>query len=257
MADLTNQFFDINKLPKDWGILLFPISMARIANAQSPEKCLDYVRIFNPNKIVAPTIGLNFLYSESLYLEYDMQAGLENYHRQRYSYIQEVEKHKFGMKAIVKKFTTTEFQIPGAIDFMSWDQAIVNTKSFATRMGQLRKIFQDDQEFQKYLKDDCDSFGKEMSEAQINFFLEEHLLCYLISRGEVSFHNNHVQDRQQWILWCYPGKPPKALIYLHQLNPFKLNWDENKYQTCAQYDLLEQKLYDCANIDLSKYSLEK
>jgi hypothetical protein len=141
MTDLTNKFFDINKLPAEWGILLFPISMSRIANAQNPKNCLEYVQIFNPDKIVSPTIGLNFLYSESLYLDCDAQNGLEDYHRQRYSYIQEVEKHKFGMKAIIKKLTTTEFQIPWAIDFMSWDQAIVNTKSFATRMGQLKKFF--------------------------------------------------------------------------------------------------------------------
>jgi hypothetical protein len=36
MADLTNQFFDIKKLPAEWGILLFPISISRIANAQNP-----------------------------------------------------------------------------------------------------------------------------------------------------------------------------------------------------------------------------
>jgi hypothetical protein len=32
--DLTNQFFDINRLPKGWGNIIFPISMNRILKDQ-------------------------------------------------------------------------------------------------------------------------------------------------------------------------------------------------------------------------------
>src|SRR5690606_16622000 len=108
--------------------------------------------------------------------------------------------------------------------------------------------------FQKYLKEDCLNEGKSFDEAQALFYLEEHLLVYLMAKGEVSFHNNHVQNRQRWLLWCYPGKPPKALIYLFQLNPFKLSWKENDYQSCVQYDFLEQKLYDVDLIDLEQWA---
>ncbi|MCC6639352.1 hypothetical protein IT409_02225 [Candidatus Falkowbacteria bacterium] len=256
MDDLTNKFFDINKLPAEWGIILFPISMSRIANSQSPDACLEYIRKISPSKILAPTIGLNFLYGDSLYLDnFIAENTSEDAHKKRMIYMQEVEKHKFGMLNLIDKLKTTEFQIPWAVDFMSWSQALINTKSYATRYGQLKKIYEKDKLFQKYLKDDVENSGRIYNEAQINFFLEEHLLCYLISRGEVSFHNNHVRDQQKWILWCYPGKPPKALIYLHQLNPFKLSWKENKFETAAQYDLLEKKLYDTKNIDLETYSL--
>lgn len=37
--DLTNRFFDIKQL-KDWGILLFPISLSRIDNSQNPTKII-------------------------------------------------------------------------------------------------------------------------------------------------------------------------------------------------------------------------
>ncbi|MBM3204777.1 hypothetical protein FJZ48_02235, partial [Candidatus Uhrbacteria bacterium] len=40
----TNQFFDINKLPKEEGILFLGISMNRIGNSQSPEKYFEYLQ---------------------------------------------------------------------------------------------------------------------------------------------------------------------------------------------------------------------
>lgn len=251
-----NVFYDINKLPSDWGILIFPISLSLTANTQYPDNCLEYIRKISPTKVVSPTIGLNFLYSETLYL--DNYASLHrnrDIHKQRLIYIQEMEKHKNRMLHIIRKLQTTEFQIPWAVDFMSWNQAIINTKSFATRFGKVKKLYQNDNLFKKYLQEDLLRSGREENDANVNFFLEEHLLCYLTSRGEVGFHNNHVQNRQRWLLWCYPGKPPKALVYLHQLNPFGLHWDENRYQTVAQYDLLEMKLYETANIDLDTYDL--
>ena len=54
--NLTNQFFDINKLPAEEGILVFPISMSRISNSQSTKKCWAYMKIFSPEKIIKPQV---------------------------------------------------------------------------------------------------------------------------------------------------------------------------------------------------------
>lgn len=78
---------------------------------------------------------------------------------------------------------------------------------------------------------------------------------YLLLKGQMRFHNNHVLGRESWILLCYPGRPPKAFIYLMQLNPYKLKWDSNPYHQ-GQYNLEENKFYDAQWIDLETYSLK-
>jgi len=39
---LKNKFFDINKLPTTEGIFFLGISMSRIGNEQSAQKCFEY-----------------------------------------------------------------------------------------------------------------------------------------------------------------------------------------------------------------------
>jgi hypothetical protein len=39
----SQTFFDINKFPKEEGLLLFPISLSRIGNAQTAENCFLYM----------------------------------------------------------------------------------------------------------------------------------------------------------------------------------------------------------------------
>ena len=251
MNTINDDLHGINKLPNKWGMLIFPISMARIANAQSPDACLEYIRIFNPDKIAAPTIGLNLIYTESLYTTHEFMSSGGNLALVRNKFLKEAQSHKNRMKKIIDGLSTTEFQIPSSVNYQSWDNALLNSKAFPERLGQLKKIYQEDVLFQKYLAEDCVSNEREVTEAQVDFFLEEHLLTYLIQKGECYFHNNHVLGREEWILWCYPGASPKALTYLFQLNPFKLDNPKNKYQHCTQYDLTTEKLHDSSKITLS------
>jgi len=66
--DLTNKFFDINKLPAEPGILVFPISMSLIGNKQSHQKCFEYMSHFSSDRISLSEVGLNFIYTETLYM---------------------------------------------------------------------------------------------------------------------------------------------------------------------------------------------
>jgi hypothetical protein len=63
-------FYDINKLPKDYGILVFPISISRThaGTGQSAEECLKYIEYFSPKKISEPKVGLNIIYGDYLYM---------------------------------------------------------------------------------------------------------------------------------------------------------------------------------------------
>ena len=74
--NLINQFFDINKLPPEEGILVFPISMSRISNSQNAKNCWEYMKIFSPDKIIKPIVGLNFIYGDYLYFNSDEKASI-------------------------------------------------------------------------------------------------------------------------------------------------------------------------------------
>ncbi len=87
----------------------------------------------------------------------------------------------------------------------------------------------------------------------VKFFLEEILTQYLITKNKVYLPNDFVQNGQKWILMAYPGHPLKGVIYLYQLNPFDLHWDENPYEN-SFYDLEEKKLIEYERVDLETYN---
>ena len=71
MAEIT--YFDFNKFPKNWGIIVMPISMSRIGNTQSPQACIEALDLFL-KKIDVNKVGANFLYSEGLYMNLENPA---------------------------------------------------------------------------------------------------------------------------------------------------------------------------------------
>src|SRR3989344_9643254 len=96
--NLTNKFFDVNKLPSEEGILVFPISMSRISNTQSAKKCWEYLKIFSPEKIIKPLVGLNVIYSDYLYFNSDEKASdLKN------KFMSLILSHKNEMLKIISK----------------------------------------------------------------------------------------------------------------------------------------------------------
>jgi hypothetical protein len=75
MNDLpANTFFDINKLPPEKGLLLFGLSMNKLQKRQDAEHCLEDIKHLATDKISKPTVGLNFIYSDFLYLYSDKPA---------------------------------------------------------------------------------------------------------------------------------------------------------------------------------------
>lgn len=251
MNEKKRQFFDINKLPKDYGILFFPISISRAENnnGQTPEQCFDYLSHFSPKKISAPKIGLNMIYGDFLYMHSrDSASSLKA------KFMSIVLKHKNGFQKIIKKHWN-ELQIQHAFAFQVWNQLYLDYKDrdFALDFANIKKIYQQDEYFQKLVRDDAIFCNREINDEQLNFFLEEHLMFYLISKKRVSLSNEYVQGREQWILYCYPGVPLKGQIYLYQKNFFKLSAPENIYENCA-YDLQSKLLVDLTKIDLDTYN---
>jgi hypothetical protein len=198
---MDGKYFDINKLPRDWGILVFPISMSRIGNAQSPEACVEVLRQFLP-KIEANKVGANFIYSDGLYMNFERDA-FETKNR----FANTAVSHMGGVRNLLAK-NHREFQIESAVAFQSWFQMYLSHKDFFSTFKLVRKMYEVDSEFQKYIGIDAAAQGKELSEQQLNFYLEEHTFEYLLINRQLRLQNDFVGDREEWVLNVYPGLPP-------------------------------------------------
>ncbi|USN43861.1 MAG: hypothetical protein H6500_05730 [Candidatus Woesearchaeota archaeon] len=243
-APEKHQFHDINKFPAETGLLLFGISMSKISNSQSAKKCFEYIEHL-VCKIEKPHVGLNFIYSDYLYFNSDEQAlALKN----KFQALMIAHKNEF--QKILNKH---KWYVQSAVAFMTWGQFILEAKEFPAYLGKLKKLYETDELFRQYLKKDAIDCGVELTENQKLFFLEEILLIYLVAKGRIALHNDFVQGKEKWKLFCYPGKTLYSEIYLFQINPFKLSNPENKYEN-SYYDLEEKKIYDFLNIDLKTFT---
>lgn len=250
MAELEkNKFFDINKLPSEKGLLLFGLSMNKLQNRQSAEKCMEDIKHLATFKISKPLVGLNFIYSDYLYLYSDKPAP-----ELKHTLMNEVIHHRNGMQKLIER-NHMQFQIQHAFNYMVWNQLYVGTKDFNQLFVQLKKIYENNPEFQKYMQEDCQIFDREMGNNQINFFLEEILMFYLLAKNQVKLPNEYIENNQKWILLCYPGRPLKSAIYLNLLNPFHIEWPENPYENCW-YDLDSKELIDYKRVELETYQVK-
>lgn len=243
----ANTFFDINKLPPEKGLLLFGLSMNKLFLRQNPEHCLEDIRHFHVVKTTEPNVGLNFIYSDFLHLYNGDKTAPEL----KNSIMTQIIAHKNGMQNLLAKHKL-DFQLQHAFNYMAWAQLYVGTKNFNELLNSLKKIYAGDELFQKYIKEDCEKYGREMGENQVNFFLEEILMFYLMTKNEVKLPNEYIEGQQKWILFCYPGRPLKSTLYMYQLNPFKLDWKENPYQN-AHFDLEAKQLIEFDRVDLETY----
>src|SRR4051812_28467414 len=159
-----NVFYDINKLPASKGLLLFGLSMNKLFLRQSPQDCIEDIRHFHPAKVSKPLIGLNFIYSDFLYLYSNKPAP-----ELKDSFMNQMIDHKNGIQNILEK-NNLDFQIQHAFNFMAWAQLYVGTKNFNQLFGALKKIYAEDSAFQRYIKEDCERYGREMEDNQVNFF---------------------------------------------------------------------------------------
>ena len=243
-----NVFFGINKFPKDWGLILFPISMSRITNGQNAKNCLEYLLELN-KKILKPTVGVTFVYGDYLYFNSQEPAAvLKN------KFQELVIDHKNAVMKMLTGKHRKDFQITPAFTFATWNQLYLWTDNFKGYFDRLKKFAKTDKKLLQYLKEDAKAVDRELTEDQENFFLEESLIAYLSVKGKMKIYNEYVHNREEWILWAYPGKPPKSQIYLFKKNFFNLYNSGNIYQNVAQYDLIDRKLYDVSKIDLENYS---
>lgn len=244
-----NVFFDINKLPAEKGLLLFGLSMVKLdRGGQSAKNCLEHLRHFSPAKVSKPFIGCNFIYSDFLYLYSNQPAN-----KLKATFMNEEIRHKNSMQKLLAK-NNIEFQIQHSFNYLVWNQLNVGTVDFHELFAKVKEIYFRNKDFQKLVKEDCEIYGREVGDNQINFYLEEILMMYLLTHGKVKLPNEYIENQQKWVLFCYPGKPLKSTVYFYQLDPFKLSWPENPYAR-AHYDLESKQLIEFDRVDLDTYTV--
>ncbi len=251
MAELPkNVFHDINKLPKEYGILVFPISLVRTENetGQSSKQCFEYIQYLALDKMSDTKIGLNMIYGDFLYMHSKEEASTL-----KQKFMNLVLNHKNAFQNLISK-DKNKFQIQHGFSYEVWNQLYLSYQGdFDSDFRTFKRVYFEDVAFQKYVADDAIYCGRELTEEQLNFFLEEHFMLYLLSKKQVSLPNEYIQGREKWVLWCYPGKPLKGQVYAYQLNHMKLDTPENPYENCA-YDLESKKLVDFMRVDLETYN---
>lgn len=226
-------------------MIVLPISMSRISNLQSPEKYMEYLAFFS-EKMLENTVGVNFLYSEGLYMNFGENVSEEKNHL-----AQNALSHKWGILKIKEK-KHAQFQVDSAFHFDSWFQMYLAYGAFFSDFTKVKMIFKEDPVFQKYVQMDAEEAGKEYTEQQIHFYLEEHLVGYLLLHRKMHLENMFLLEREEWVLFAYTWDPPRGLIYLCQLDPFGLGSDTNPYK--GMYNLLSQKFVDFTNVELETWT---
>ena len=93
-----NKFFDINKLPTTEGIFFLGISMSRIGNEQSPQKCFEYLEHLASKIQYTDGIGMEMWYGDYLYFHSNNPAS-----ELRDKFKEQMIAHKNGFMNLLKK----------------------------------------------------------------------------------------------------------------------------------------------------------
>lgn len=243
-----NEFFDINQLPKEEGILFWGISMNRIGNAQSPENCFKDLKWIDTKIKRTEGIGMVTWYSDYLYFHSDQPASLL---RDRYKEL--MISHKNGFMNIILK---DNIWIKKAFSFYTFGQVIIdNTDVFPGALKAVLALYENDEKFRSCIEYDCANTNHGVGEKEKMFIIEEITTIYLAAKGKLNFNNRFVPGTEQWVLHIYPGKPLKSETYLFQKNPLKLSNPKNKFED-ACYDLTGKKLYEYLKINIDTFDFK-
>lgn len=244
----TNEYFDINRFPTEEGLLLLGVSMNRIGNSQSPEKCFEDLKHIGTKISKTDGIGMVMIYSDYLYFHSDESASIL---RDRYKNL--MLSHKNGFLNLLSKDNNW---IKKAFSFYTFGQMMIdNSEIFQKSLQSVLDFYENDKKFRLCIDDDCRFVNHGLGEKEKMFILEEITFFYLAAKGELDFNNRFVSGTEKWILNIYPGKPLKSEIYLFQKNPLKLLNSKNKYEN-SYYDLTGRRLYNYLEIDVDSFDFK-
>ncbi len=220
--------FDINKIQND-GYLILPLSMSRLATGQSPEFCYKVLEDFL-NKLETFSSDVVLLYTNGLYFNSE-DVSFEN----RKKTTQQALQHIYAFRKMIE--SKKQF-IPGTVHYLPIDYVIFNSSSFKVFFDILKNLEKEDSKFRELLI--ADSKNLEYTEANINFLIEEIVVCHIMRQKLVEFPRTLVKT-DTWRLVAYPGKPLSSDIYQWKNNVLPKKEKINPYSG-SQYDLESKQL---------------
>ena len=204
---MKKENFDISSVPKD-GYLIFPLSMSRLANAQAGPTLYEFLMFFE-SKIKVISLDVIFLYTNDLYLNSDDRAV-----DIRKKSLNQMLNHKAEFLGLLLK---ERKYVPQAFHFLPWDYAILNAENFQGAKSNLLEAKNKDQKFHKFLMNDLKKAGREETEANLNFLIEEIVATHLLTQKEIPLPHT-LATSDGWRLICYSGDPIQSLIYTYKNN---------------------------------------
>lgn len=238
-----NEFFDINKLPTTEGIFFLGISMSRIGNEQSPQKCFEYLQHLASKIQYTDGIGMEMWYGDYLYFHSKDPA-----HKLRDRFKEQMISHKNAFLNLLKKDRVWTHK---AFSFKTFGQILLeNSDVFPLSFKSVKDLYENDLVFRKHVENDCLKTGRDIGEMSVNFILEEIAMFCLSQKGSFRLNNKFVTDTEKnWTLQAYPGKPLMSEVYLFRKNPLNLSNRKNPYENCY-YDLEGKILYDYSRMEI-------
>ena len=240
MTESKLQLFDINKIPTD-GYLVLPLSMSRLSSkkGQSPEEIFEIIKFFE-TKVSEVGIDFIFLYTNGLYYNNDESALSVR----KKTNVQMIE-HK---NKILNLMIKSKKYIPQAAHFIPWDYIILNCPQYQEYYQKLVNLKNTDTTFKKILEEGLN--GREATEANLNFIVEEIVVTHLIRQRLIEFPKTLVkQDKFRLII--YPGTFLKADLYQwkKKILPQTDKGNENPYYA-SHYDFSKKVVCNFDSIDL-------
>lgn len=199
--------FDISKLSGS-GYVIFPLSMSRLSTGQSPEIIYDFLKFLEP-KIESISNDVVLLYTDGLYLNSDDKA-LDL----RKKMINQMLNHKMGLLKLIYK---EKKYVPKAFHFLPWDYSILSTENFHNAKTALIKASKNDERFKECLMNDLKIQGRESSDANNSFLIEETVITHLLTQKEIPLPHT-LAPENGWRLICYPGEPISSWVYVYKNN---------------------------------------
>jgi len=228
--------YDINKLPSD-GYIVFPLSMGGLNNKQNPEKIYRSIEFFE-KKISAIGIDGIFLYTNGLYYN-NSEPALKVRKRTNGQMLS----HK---NALLKKVIKNKKFVPQTMHFLPWDYILLNSPNYQEFFQILLKLKEKDKKFKELLVEGLE--GREESEANINFLIEEIVVTHLIRQKMIEFPKTLVkQDKFRLIV--YPGSYLKADLYQWKNKVLPQSRDKTNPFYASQYNCVEKILYNFDELD--------
>lgn len=223
--------FDINRIDGD-GYLILPLSMSRLAHGrgQDPEQCYEVFNHFIP-KFESFSNDVILLYTYGLYTNTE-EPGFET----RKKLNQQALNHVTRLRSLIEK---KKEYIPGAFHFLPFDYVVLNSPRFHDFYSILKKSAEEDEHFRAVLEKDMS--GREYSEANLNFLLEEIVIAHIVRQHMVDFPRTLVR-RDIWRLIVYPGAPILSSAYQIQKKILPQEDAINPY-ALGQYDF-ENKVFN-------------